>query len=372
MQYTALALKELALKASLAGGKRALVGFDGFVDRILTPVALREGRGEAFTPFASMADFGRRIEEFAGKSCNIELYPRMEKLGGNGPLMACGLLATGMKVRYLGALGDKAVHPVLAAFAKKTDAVSLCEPGITHALEFADGKVQLGQMTGFDEISYERILERMGEGAFLDELSRADLIAMTNWTMIPRMSEIFTAFLEKALPMLPPHDGGRLFFFDLADPKKRPEGDIRNVMEIISRFRGHGRVTLGLNLAEAQQVTGILGLASPENEADSLKAAATALRQKLEITSVVIHPCDGAACATRDGAWYTTGPHCEQPLISTGAGDHFNAGFATGQVIGLSPEACLTLAVAFSGQYVRTAESPNLSQTDTFLRNWKD
>jgi sugar/nucleoside kinase (ribokinase family) len=372
MQYTALALEELALKASLAGGRRALVGLDGFVDRILTPVALRDGRGEAFSPFASTAAFGQRIVDSAGKSCNIELYPRMEKLGGNGPIMACGLLAAGMKVRYIGALGDKAVHPVLADFAKKTDAVSLCEPGITHALEFPDGKVQLGQMTGFDDLSYERILERMGEGAFLDELSRADLVALTNWTMIPRMSEIFTALLEKALPMLPPRDGGRLFFFDLADPKKRPEGEIRNVTEIISRFRGHGRVTLGLNLAEAQQVAGILGLTSPENEAGSLKTAATALRQKLAITCVVIHPCDGAACATRDGAWYTTGPFCEAPRISTGAGDLFNAGFATGQVLNLSPEACLTLAVASSGQYVRTAESPSLSQTDTFLRNWKD
>ena len=372
MQYKALTLEQLGRKASQIGGKRALVGFDGFVDRIMVPVAQRSGRGEDFTPFPSMEAFGRRILDFAGKSCNIELYPKMEKLGGNGPILAGSLLASGMKVRYIGALGDKSVHPVFTDFAKKTEAVSLCEPGVTQALEFDDGKIQLGTMPGFDDISYDRIIERMGEGFFLDEISRADLIALTNWTMIPQMTGIFEAMLEKVLPMLPPRDGGRLFFFDLADPKKRSDGDIHNVIDVIARFRGHGRVTLGLNLAEAQQVCNILGYPVPENNADSLKAAASAIRQKTEITCVVIHPREGAACATRDGAWYTDGPLCDKPLISTGAGDHFNAGFAIGQLLGLTPEVWLTLAVAFSGQYVRTAQSPSLAQTDSFLRKWKD
>jgi sugar/nucleoside kinase (ribokinase family) len=226
-------------------------------------------------------------------------------------------------------------------------------------------------MSSLDEISYERIIEVMGEGAFLDELSRSDLVAMTNWTMIPRMTEVLEAMLERALPMLPPKDGGRLFFFDLADPRKRSEGDIRAVLEVIGRFRSHGRVTLGLNLAEAQQVAQVLGIPLCDDGEGELRQAAAAIRQKLEATCVVIHPRECAACATRDGTFFTEGPLCEKPLISTGAGDHFNAGFATGQVLGLSPEACLTVAVSFSGQYVRTAHSPSLAQTDSFLRSWK-
>ena len=372
MQYKALTLEQLGRKASQIGSKHALVGFDGFVDRIMTPISRRMGRGDAFEPFPSMAEFGKRIVEFAGKSCNIELFPRMEKLGGNGPIMANSLVAGGMNVRYVGALGDRSIHPVFADFAKKTDAVSLCDPGITNALEFDDGKVLLGQMVSLDELSFDRILLRMGEGVFLDEISRCDLIAMTNWTMIPRMTEIFEALLNRVLPTMIPRDGGRLFFFDLADPKKRSDGDIRSVLEVIGRFRGHGRVTLGLNHAESQQICSVLGLDAPENTPDALKKAAADIRRKLEITCVVIHPRDGAACATRDGAWYTDGPLCEKPLISTGAGDHFNAGFVCGQVLGLSPEACLTVAVAFSGQYVRTAQSPSLAQTDSFLRGWKD
>jgi sugar/nucleoside kinase (ribokinase family) len=86
---------------------------------------------------------------------------------------------------------------------------------------------------------------------------------------------------------------------------------------------------------------------------------------------VVIHPRESAACATRDGDWWVPGPFVAQPLITTGAGDHFNAGFTTGQLLGLSPEACLGAGVCTSGHYVRTAKSPTLGDLETFLANWR-
>ena len=77
------------------------------------------------------------------------------------------------------------------------------------------------------------------------------------------------------------------------------------------------------------------------------------------------------ACANAAGVWWVPGPYTSQPLITTGAGDHFNAGFVTGQLLGLDPEACLTLGVCTSGHYVRTGESPTLGALETFLANWR-
>jgi sugar/nucleoside kinase (ribokinase family) len=91
----------------------------------------------------------------------------------------------------------------------------------------------------------------------------------------------------------------------------------------------------------------------------------------LDLTTVVVHPKESAACATRDGTSWVPGPYAAKPLITTGAGDHFNAGFVSGQLMGLSPESCLGLGVSTSGHYVRTAVSPTLSDLETFLANWK-
>jgi len=370
MDYRSQTVEELSKKAGAATHRNAIIGLDGFVDKIVKAVARRHGHGRAFEAMATITEFGERITAAAGKSTNIELFPEMEKLGGNGPIMANAMDAAGIDVRYIGALG-KPVHPVFTEFAQRTHAVSLCEPGITHAVEFDDGKVMLGSLSSLEQISYESIIAAMGEGAFFDALNRADLVAMVNWTMIPNMTEVFNDLLDKALPNLGPKESGRYFFFDLTDPNKRSAGDLRTALESISRFRSFGSATLGLNLAEAKQVHDVLGLGTCGESPDDLKQMAARIRSKLELACVVIHPRDGAACATRNDTWYVTGPFCEKPLISTGAGDHFNAGFATAQMLGLTPPACLTVAVATSGQYVRTAKSPSLSATTSFIANWK-
>jgi sugar/nucleoside kinase (ribokinase family) len=56
-----------------------------------------------------------------------------------------------------------------------------------------------------------------------------------------------------------------------------------------------------------------------------------------------------------------------EPKISTGAGDHFNAGFCLGRVLGLSLEESLCTGVAMSGYYVRTAQSPTILQLAGFV-----
>ena len=99
--YSSLGLTPKALERSRA--TRVLVGFDGFVDEIVTPVAARHGPGEDHAPFASIAEFAERVGAAGrGRNANIEIVPRLEKLGGNGPILADGLLALGCDVRYIG------------------------------------------------------------------------------------------------------------------------------------------------------------------------------------------------------------------------------------------------------------------------------
>lgn len=362
-------LEELQKHAGRISSRSTLIGLDGFVDTIVHPVDQRHGQGDRYTPMSSLADFGKRITAAAGKSTNIELYPVLEKLGGNGPIMADALLATGLKTRYIGALGKPGIHPLFADFAKRSSAVSVAPPGYTTAVECSDGKVMLGNTVSLDDVTYDAVLAAMGEGAFRDLVASVDLIGLVNWTMIPNMTAFFNALLDRVIPMLPPRDQ-RIWFFDLADPEKRSQGDLVAVLHTIARFQPHGSVTFGLNLKEAQQVARALGLRDPGTDPDALRALARSIRDALKIGTVIVHPKESAACANRDGTWWVEGPYTDAPKITTGAGDHFNAGFVTGQLLGLSPVACLTTGVCFSGHYVRTARSPSLNDVDAFLRGW--
>jgi sugar/nucleoside kinase (ribokinase family) len=367
------ALAALRSARAQAPARRALVGLDGFVDTIVKPVATRTGQGEAFTPITSIPDFAARIAGAAGKSTNLEFYPLMDKLGGNGPIMAAALLAGGARITYVGALGTPVVHSVFRDFNSRADLVSLCEPATTIAVEFGDGKLMLGQLRSLDTITLAKIDEVMGADKFRAELAAADLVALVNWTMIPNMSAIFRDLVASVLPALPARPAGaapRHFFFDLADPEKRTHDDLLAALELIGRFGAFGQVTLGLNLKEAQQVAAALGLPSPEKDESSLRAACAAIREKLQLATVVVHPRESAACATAAGTAWVPGPYCENPVITTGAGDHFNGGFSQGQLLGLDPESCLALGVCTSGHYVRTALSPSLDDLERFLANW--
>jgi sugar/nucleoside kinase (ribokinase family) len=369
MDFKTRALEALRIHGPALSGKLSVVGFDGFVDTIVTPVALRTAQGEAFTPISTITEFGQRILGAAGKSTNIEFYPRMDKLGGNGPIMANALLSAGGRLKYIGALGHAAIHPVFQEFAGEADIVSLCDPAATTAVEFTDGKLMLGQMRSLDEITFDRIVEKMGRTGVDQAFYAADLVALVNWTMIPNMTAIFIALVESVLPALPVRD--RIFFFDLADPEKRSRSDLLEALAVIGRFEKFGKVTLGLNLKEAQQVWAALEQTPVTADEAGLRLMCAEIRTRLGLSAVVVHPKESAACATADGTAWVPGPYTAKPLITTGAGDHFNAGFSNAQLLGLAPEACLTVGVCTSGHYVRTGQSPTLADLLAFLESWK-
>ncbi len=366
MDPKARLLQALAPRPAALAGRTCLVGFDGFVDTIVTPVARRSGPGEDFAAFGGIAEFGRQVLAAAGKSTNFELYPRMEKPGGNGPIMAGALAALGAGVTCVGTLGRPALHPVFAGLAARARLVSLAEPARTSALEFPDGKVMLGMMRSLDEVTPASLEAAFGGSGYREALGASDLVVLGNWTMIPHMTEIYQDLTGRLLPALPARPD-RIFFFDLADPEKRSPADLVAALEAIARFARFGRAILGLNLKEAQHVLAALALGPEPETPEGFRSAATKIRTRLDLDTVVVHPKESAACATRAGAWWLPGPYTPTPLLSTGGGDHFNAGFAAAQLLHLDPESSLLLGVSTSGHYVRTGQSPSASDLTAFL-----
>jgi len=356
--------------ANQRGDQRVVVGFDGFVDSIIDVVDKRRST-EAYDPIETIDAFGRRVQASAGQSANFELVTKLQKLGGNGPIMANALARLGLPVTYIGCLGYPSLHPVFEDLANHATVHAIAEPGFTDALEFTDGKLMLGKQSNLRDVNYDRLCEVVGEQAFIDLLGQATLMGMVNWTMLVEMHTIFDALIERVLPHLPRGERAPMLFVDLADPAKRLTEDIEAALKRLRRMNEHARVILGLNLHEAKQIARVVDVPLPEQPEASLEHTAKALRETLSLQGVVVHPrnCAAAAWSPGEGEVCTArfhGPFTRRPALSTGAGDNFNAGFCVGLLAGLPLEQALCVGTATSGRYVRQAASPTLEDVAAF------
>ena len=361
--------KQTAQKLSSAAAQlpsiKATVGLDGFVDEIIAVVDKRHDF-QKYDPIRTIAQLGGKITQAAGKSSNYELVVKQMKLGGNGPIMANALAAAGLAVTYVGSVGHPSIHPVFQEIAQRARVISIGEPGHTDALEFDDGKLMLGKVTPMNDITWDNLVRRVGGEDKLKSLfTDAKLVAMVNWTMIPYMSDIWQKLMDRGIP----NRSGQqpTLFIDLADPEKRNHDDIRQAMELLAKFQKQVDVTLGLNLKEAGEIADVLGISISGDPEAQIESTAQAIRQKLSLACVVIHPRKGAAAATKEGTASFSGPFVQQPKISTGAGDHFNAGFCLGRVLGFTLEESLCSGVGTSGYYVRIGQSPTARQLADFV-----
>jgi sugar/nucleoside kinase (ribokinase family) len=361
-QIAELTAKKLAAAAANLSQTKAVIGLDGFVDEIIAVVDKRASLSE-FTPFKTIDQFGEKVVAAAKQSSNFELVVKQMKLGGNGPIMANALACFGLTVTYIGNLGYPTLHPVFEDMAKRAKVISIAEPGHTDALEFEDGKLMLGKISVLNEITWDFLVQRVGLAVIQQLVDQASLFGFVNWTMIPYMGQIWEKLRTDIVPKASKRP--RKFFVDLADPEKRSHKDIADALAILTRFQGAVDVILGLNLKESGEIAEVLGL--PARSEAEIEQTAKAIRERLNIYCCVIHPRGGAAAATATGSAKIAGPFVQQPKISTGAGDHFNAGFAMGQVLGFSLEESLCTGVGVSGYYVRTAISPSAVQLSEFV-----
>jgi sugar/nucleoside kinase (ribokinase family) len=361
------AAQQLRARAHTIATHRLTIGLDGFVDEIVSVVDKRES-AERFTRVPTLTAFGARVSAAAGKSANAELVVERVKLGGNGPIMANALAAFGAPVTYIGNLGYPNLHPVFAEFAKHAVVYSIAEPGRTDALEFDDGKIMMGKHASLGDVNWANLVERIGHKTLNDCFANASLVGLQNWTMLPHMSDIWEHVLTEICPKMPAQPR-HTFFFDLADPEKRKPEDIRHALELIGRFQKYFDVYLGLNEKESFEIGSVLGFPGKHDGESAVKTVAKFIHDKIQTSGVVVHPRAYAVAASASGVVRAYGPFIEKPLISTGAGDHFNAGFCLGKLIGADNEISLQIGVGTSGYYVRTARSPNIMELADFLHS---
>jgi hypothetical protein len=360
--------KDLILKSAEKFGTatkngNVFVGFDGFIDNILRPVRDRRDN-KNFTPVTDINTFADRIKSGAGKSTNLEIVKELSKMGGNGPIMANSLSVLGNTIDIIGSFGKNGILPVFKPFTDRCrTAITFCDPGVTDAFEFNDGKVMFNYPQSVLDISWEGINSSVGENVLKDMILRNEYMALVNWTMIPLMNDIF----DNITALLSGQKERKTVYIDLTDPKKRSREDLSGCMKRLLEMNRYADVILGLNESEAMQVAAVTGAVNVDGD---IQRTAENIRSALPLHSIVIHSLRQASVSAEEGSYIVDGPFTPDPKLSTGAGDVFNAGFLAGYISGLTLEECLVTGVFNSGYYVRNAKPASRGGLTEFIKMW--
>jgi hypothetical protein len=344
--------------------KKATAGFDGFIDTIVRIIKAKEKQKPLL--FNTIREFGDYIIEKQGSSFSLETEEPNNKPGGNMPLMANTLGQMGVYVNCVGALGYPLIHPVFKNLSSNCGVYSFTDPGTSTAFEFNDGKIFIAQMGSLNTFGWNKIKEIIGINTLISLYKESDLMCIVNWSEIDASTDIWKGLLKDVLPYT--KDKKQIAFFDLSDCSKRSNGSITETLILLKEFTRHTKVVLGLNKNEAGIIYKVL---YKKNPAEDLKHTGQKIFEKLKIEILLLHSSKEAIALNKKNVFTCKSFFIDRPVISTGAGDNFNAGFCVAQLLQADLESSIIFANAVSGYYVKTGISPQLTDVIKFLEENK-
>ena len=356
---------------------RFFMGFDGYVDLLYNMLKSRQNVND-YEIYANMADFGQRIVDTAGSSTSIERVLKKKLAGGFAPNMARAIanMAPKSTVDLYAAMGYPEIDPLFKDLPSNVNLNSIGNSGETLAMEFSDGKVMSQDMGGLFEISWNTLVSRMGgEDAVIDAFNRNDAIGNGHWSLMLHMNNYFDHFISDILPNVS-NSQKKLFFVDPADFTKRSTKEIREMLSLLGKIDEKIPVVLSLNDREAIDVANVLktnGVGEiKKGNLKSYEEAGKNINSVLNLTHLVIHEPHFATISGHNSHIWVTEGYTSKPRFTVAAGDHFNAGVLLSKLSGLSSAEVLIVANAATAIFVRTGQSPSISNLRKYISNYID
>ena len=348
---------------------KTFVGLDGYIDLIQRPVKIQTSEGPEY--FETITDFAVHLQKAAGKSGQVELVTQEKKLGGNAPIMAHSLGSLGFQTTCIGNFGESVITDVFEEINENVILLSVGDPAMTNALEFHDGKLILSEVGPFKIQDWEYIKSKTGIAKLTEEVDKSSLIALVDWCNLPFSTESWKGILDDILPKIQQKE--RFFFFDIADPSRRTDDEIKEALDTIGKYYAYGKVTLGLNENETEKLYGCLTRINGDDEVLQLSLIDKAkyIYQHIRVWNLLVHPTNRSISIQEERVVELPGRVVRKPKISTGGGDNFNSGYCTGQILGFDLESCMITGMASSGAYVQNGQSASIEDLVKYIETWK-
>ncbi|HET7324391.1 MAG TPA: hypothetical protein VFJ06_08675 [Halococcus sp.] len=348
------------------GEREVVFGFDGVVDRIRTAVATRQN-SENYERMDSLEAFGTRITDAAAQdsSCSIEWICERNRAGGHTAHLGRAMERLSQQPTIIGTFGT----PPREVFTEEydhTELISLGSAPVTDAIEFDDGKVLLSDTQRLATLDWEEILSTVDLHSLAASIDGAELLGLGYWATIPRMPSIWEGLRDDLWPRL--RDPPNRILVDPADVRRLAQKTLVEGVRPLSDLDNVVPVTVSANRAEAHH---LLNALDTDTGDQSLCGVAAALRDTLDISTVVVHAASEAALATTHDRYRVVIPRDPEPALTTSAGDHFNAGLVLAELADIDGGGRIAAGSAVAGWFVRNGYPPKYDEFLGFLDRYE-
>jgi hypothetical protein len=353
------------LPREFVGGDLAF-GFDGAIDRVRTMVADRDSDGERES-MDSLATLRDRIEDSidAKSSLNVEWTDRGTRTGGHSCHLARAFDRLGADPTMIGTYGRPPRDPFRAEFDDLTT-VSVGEPAICDAVEFADGKLMLTEMGEIESLDWPTLRERAGEETLAGLLDGIRVLGVGYWALNGDLPGVVADLVNSVWPLL--DDPPEAVLFDPADIRSLSGESLVRGARRLAAIDDVVPVTLSANQSEIRALAAALRGESGESFVDD----AIGVYDALDVERVVAHNVDEAITLGETDRARVRVPRVENPELTTSAGDHFNVGLVVAYLSGLDAAPSLVVANAVAGAFVRSGSPPEYERIREFVETYVD
>jgi hypothetical protein len=346
------------------GLKKVTVGFDGYIDEIVRPVKMRKKDDVAF--YKNIEDFAQRLLISKNSACEMEIILQAVKIGGNAPIMAHALSSLGIYTNAVGAFGYPKINSYFEKHPDNLCLYSVAEPAYTTAFEFEDGKVMFGRNENLRDINWGNIENILGKEKIGQLIDESFIIAVTNWSSLYGMNDILKGLkLKMDAISINKVRISEYIFFDMADSSRRDREEIIEGLNLMKRFDENAHIIFSLNENEARIINRCFF-----EESEDIYATAQNIFKILRLHLLIIHPNNRAILLDGRRTIEVGDFFVKKPIISTGGGDNFNAGFCSGLAMQLPPEICLYLGRACASYYIKNSSSPSIDQLIKYMKDF--
>lgn len=199
-------------------------------------------------------------------------------------------------------------------------------------------------------------------------------IAFDDWANVANSSDLWSGLLSDVIRPLSKKD--LEFIFYLGDPAEKLFYQVDEILDIISEFSKHGRVTFCLDESEAVKLWMVLNGEHPDAALKTftpgdLKRKYFSIFRTMAVDTLLIYSVNDALVYSEEQQFILTRKVVDHDIeVAKDARDNFIAGFTVGLILHLDMRYCIALGLIVFAAYGENISNPDKDDLLAYIEMW--